>query len=236
MTVLDLARAIRRYRTLVVFSVLMTMGAAAWVGRPDTVYLSDAMILLVAPTRDAPGAAPKNALTEDNGGLVATAGALRARVAGVELPYKVNDPKVSIVDEDLVPSEKLSVPDTGGQWSHGWSTPTIEVQVSGRTESVVAARAAALRADIDQTLATWQDTLGVPTNDRITTQLVNAGSTLRPVHNSPRLALMLALLTGVGATFSTVCWMETRRQRREASALSLGVENSLAQVGSRSVP
>jgi hypothetical protein len=211
MTTSDVAGAILRRWYVAVLVLLCTVAAGFHVAEADGVYLSRVSVRFLAPagTQD-------NAFVSSSASLVATAGLVERSLRANPHLAATASPTITLADRGLRREVVVTLPDAGGQFTHLFREPVLDVQsVAPRAQDATTSRDGAVR-EIREELRSLQERQGVPGRDRIVTKVIAPAGTVAYVHGHRSRALAAVLALGVGLTLflcGTVDLMFRRRKQ-----------------------
>jgi hypothetical protein len=133
MTVYDLVLACRRQWIVLPVGLALTF-LILWRGiAPPAVYYSQANIVLFVPA----STRYPNSLEASSGSLIVLAGNLQQEINRSDRNLAAASTSVTLVDQGEYRRTLVRVPDTGGQWSHNFPQPVLDVQVTGQDPAFV---------------------------------------------------------------------------------------------------
>jgi hypothetical protein len=196
-----------------VVGLSLTLVAAGWVYRTPGVYFVRAQLLVIPPP-DLPG---DNPYVSPASSAVAMAGILATQVDGAPT-NTFNSPEATLVGAGVTHGWWARLPDSGGQWSHVYNDPLIDIQAvdprPGVAEDIVTRKIAAAQEALDRI----QDEARVTPNNRFTTRL-SPGLPLQVQYlgGRTRMAAIATFLIGISLTVSLVIRLDVVLRRRRAS-------------------
>ena len=222
MTVLRLLGASLRAWYLVVMGMIVTAVAAAMTLTSPGVYYAQVDVVFLQPVNTF---VPNN-LRGTSADVTATAGVVQREVSAGRQSSRVVSESVTIVGEGIESGQRVTLPNSGGQWANNFERALLDVEVVDGTEDGARRRLDTLLASISEVLERRQLEAGAEPATWISTRLSPAVPTITYLEGERRRATVMTLVLGAGLTCSAVVLVESRRWTRR-------VQTSLGQfVGS----
>jgi hypothetical protein len=190
----------------------LTIVAAAWAYRDPGVYFVRVQLYVIPPP-DLPG---ENPYVNPASSAVAMAGVLATEVDG-STRYTFNSPEATLVGAGITQGWWARIPDSGGQWSHVYNDPILDIQAvdprPGVAEAIVSEKVGTALAALDKI----QSDAGVVASNRFTTRL-SPGLPLQVqyLRGRTKMAGIATLLIGVCLTMAVVIRLDAVLKRRRA--------------------
>ncbi len=158
MTVEGLFRSVLTRWPVMLLGILLTLAVCAVTWRAPGVYWASTKVYFLVPAT----AQQPNQIAPDNSAAIPLAGLIQTEINHGDPPRKATSPDVTLVDEGIYDGWSVFLPDTGGQWAHNFSEPSLIVQASGPSAEVVRSRMNGLIDQIFALVAAREDAANVP--------------------------------------------------------------------------
>ena len=192
---------------VLLLGVVLTLGAAAAVWASPGVYYGQVDVVFLRPVNEF----VPNSLSVTSSSVIATAGVVQREVSGGRAASRVVSEGVTVVGEGITSGERITLPNSGGQWANNFDRALLDVQVVDRSEQEARERLDAAVAAISQSLERRQRAAGADRSTWIRTRLSPAQPTVHYMDHERRRGVAMTVLLGVGATLSAVVLWEGRR-------------------------
>lgn len=217
MTVLRLLGASLRAWYLVAMGMIVTAAAAAAVLMSPGVYYAQVDVVFLQPVN----AFVPNNLRGTSAAVTATAGVVQREVSAGRQSSRVVSESVTIVGEGIESGQRVTLPNSGGQWANNFDRALLDVEVVDATEDGARRRLDTLLASINEVLERRQLEAGAERSTWISTRLSPAVPTVTYLQGERRRATAMTVLLGAALTCSAVVLLESRRWTHRART-SLG--------------
>ncbi|QCW50791.2 hypothetical protein FE634_10895 [Nocardioides dongxiaopingii] len=196
MTTWDAIAACRRRWYVLLAGLLVTLAVVAGLGRVDGVYAARVDVVFLAP---ATPAAP-NRIASASSSVIAIAGQVQRMVApgphgGIN--RGATSDAVGLLGTGVDNGSAIVLPDSGGQWAHGFDRPVLSIEVTGASPADVLARTRELVARVEAVTLGLQDDPRIAADNRITTSLSPAVPQVSHHQGRRSLSMLVALLLGL---------------------------------------
>ncbi|WP_134765945.1 hypothetical protein [Nocardioides sp. 1609] len=196
MTTWDAVAACRRRWYVLLAGLLVTLGLVAGLARVDGVYAARVDVVFLAP---ATAAAP-NRIASASSSVIAIAGQVQRMVApgphgGIN--RAATSDAVGLLGTGVDDGAAIVLPDSGGQWAHGFDRPVLSIEVTGASPADVLARTRQLVARVEAATLGLQDDPRIAADNRITTSLSPAVPQVSYHEGRRSLSMLAALLLGL---------------------------------------
>lgn len=205
MRVEEAIRALLRYRWITLAVALMIVAACGYVARIPPVYWAHIEVRLLPPAG--------GGMTEDSVRLIEAAGVIADSMRPPSRKLSQTAGVVPIVERGILEGESVTLPNTGGQWVVSYSEPTLDVQVSGRSEADVRQRLDQVVTRIRGNIAELEDARAVAPENRIRLRASPVDPTIS-VYRVPRVQVSLILGAVVGLGWTMLAMLIRRRSLR----------------------
>jgi hypothetical protein len=221
-TMLRLLTASVRAWYVLVLGLVLTAGAAFFVWASPGVYYGQVDVVFLRPVNQF----VPNSLSITSSSVIATAGVVQREVSGGRAASRVVSEGVTVVGEGITSGQRITLPNSGGQWANNFDRALLDVQVVDRSEHGARERLDAAVAAINQSLERRQQAAGADRSTWIRTRLSPAQPTVHYMDHERRRGVAMTLLLGVGTTLSAVVLWEGRRARGRNRGAGLQVLES----------
>lgn len=209
MTVLRLLAASVRAWYVVLLGAALTMVAGFWVWTTPGVYYAQVDVVFLQPVNTY---VPNN-LRGLSADVIATASVVQREVTGGPDATRVVSGGVTLVDEGIRSGQRITLPNSGGQWANNFDRALLDVQVVDRTRQAAQTRLDHVVESINASLDRRQRAMGADRSTWISTRLSPASPTISYVEVERKRAVVMTMLLGGGATGAAVVLLEARRSQ-----------------------
>lgn len=207
MTVLRLLVASLRAWYVVLLGLVVTGAALFAVWASPGVYYGQVDVVFLRPVNEF----VPNSLSANSASVIATAGVVQREVSGGREGSRVVSESVTIVGEGMTSGQRISLPNSGGQWANNFDRALLDVEVVDRSEAAARKRLDSVLAAIDASLERRQLEAGADRSTWIRTRLSPAEPTIGYLDHERRRAMVMTLVLGGGLTCAAVVLVEARR-------------------------
>jgi hypothetical protein len=151
-------------------------------------------------------------LTDASTSLIYTAGIVQRDIDNGDPYMHAASQSVTLLDKGVYNGRQITLPDTGGQWSHNFDQAELDVQISGRDPQEVSLRMTRTLALIDSTLEYRQQSAGVRAQNFITTRVTPEKPVIVAVSGKHGRAMVMSLVLGLACSLSAVRVADRRRR------------------------
>lgn len=206
MTVVRLLGASVRAWYVVLAGLILTGAATYWAWTTPGVYYAQVDVVFLQPVNNY---VPNNlrGLSDD---VIATASVVQREVTGGPEMSRVVSESVTIVGEGIRSGQRVSLPNSGGQWANNFERALLDVQVVDHTEDRAQARLDTLLRSIDASLENRQRAAGADPTTWISTRLSPAVPTVTYLEGERRRAVVMTFVLGAGLTCAALVLFEAR--------------------------
>ena len=162
MTAWDLISIALQRWVVTVLGLLLTITFVLATTTAEPAYLSRVSVVLLPPS--GPNV---NGLEDASESLISLAGVVAREVEAPGAGQAPVSSGVTLIGEGRREGSTVRQPGTGGQWNFRFEQPVLDVQAIDSTAAEASARMDAALADIDEALASLQDSQGVAANSRV---------------------------------------------------------------------
>ena len=207
---LRLLTASMRAWYVLVLGLVVTLGAAVAVWASPGVYYGQVDVVFLRPVNEF----VPNSLSVTSSSVIATAGVVQREVSGGRAASRVVSESVTVVGEGITSGQRISLPNSGGQWANNFDRALLDVEVVDRSEQGARERLDAAVKAINQSLERRQRAAGADPSTWIRTRLSPAQPTMHYMDHERRRAVAMTIILGLGITLSAVVLWEGRVARR----------------------
>jgi Glycosyltransferase like family len=223
MTSRELLRLLLKRWYFVLLGATVTLAVLWPVTHRAGVYWTQLSVHLFPPTEEN----FPNKLENPQYSLAALAGVLVTELNGRERPLMMASDLTTLYGEGQTRGVSVRLPNRGNQWRPMYPTATIDVQVVDSNPEAVAREAQRITADLDELLATRQESLGVVPTMRVSMIALPADASVYYIPPGSRMrAAAATAVIGMIMTGVAVYWLErfsTRRRGRAPTGPADGV-------------
>jgi hypothetical protein len=195
MTVWDLIANAGRRWVLTLCGAVLTGLALVWAVSVPPLYFEHVRVVLIPPASAQP-----NAYGYTSESLIDLAGVVARRLRSPTQDAQSVSGDVTLVGEGIREGFTVTQRNSGGQWLYRFEEPVLEVQAVGVTPSEVRAQIGTALAQVESTLADFQDQQGVSAANRVRTTLNPVQPQLIEQKGSRTGAIASIVLTGTLTT------------------------------------
>lgn len=168
------------------------------------------------------GAKPGNPLWTGSDGLVEYAGIVQRLVVGTSDKHVIQTASAPLYGVGVRSGDRVTLPNTGSQWSPSFGLSQLEVEVVGRSPQEIQDQAVRVSRQIRKETAKPQRDMGVAPRAYISTEETPSYLSISyiDVHRSRAFAAVILLVTGVSVAGAIIAdrLVQIRSQRRPSLA------------------
>jgi hypothetical protein len=210
LTMYTLLAACRRQWWMVILGCLGIAALVFFGIHPKPVYYAQSKALFLAPV----SLHNPNPLEVSSQSLISTAGIIQRDVSMDISRVRTTSPTLTLYDQGIYSGQVVRLPNYGGQYENNFSSPILDIEVTGSDGPAVLERMSVIQARVVKALTVRQDQSKVAAENRIRVEVTPLTPIVAEVGGSRTRLIGISALIGVLLTFLSVAAIDRARFRR----------------------